>query len=87
MRVNLIAASFASVPELLKNTRSAKLLSTSVRARCAPGALRYRLLTWQSSAACADSALCHPKSLCPKAFTAMPAVKSRYALSMGQASV
>lgn len=81
LRANLMAASLASVPLLQKNTRSAKLLSTRLRARRAAGAVRNRLLVWHSRPAWSRRARCHPSSLWPSAFTAMPAVKSRYALS------
>jgi len=86
LRANLMAASLASVPELAKNTRSANDVSTSVRASAGPGSLRYRLLTWHSLPACSRSASCHPWSLWPSTFTAMPAVKSRYGLSAAGAA-
>ena len=81
LRANLMAASLASVPLLQKNTRSAKLFSTRLRARRAPGTVRNRLLVWHSRPAWSRRARCQPSSLWPSAFTAMPAVKSRYALS------
>jgi hypothetical protein len=78
LRANLSAASFASVPELAKKTRSAKEQETSVAASCAAGAVWYRLLVCASSAACDASAVCQPMSLWPRQLTAMPEVKSRY---------
>ena len=38
----------------------------------------YRLLVWDSLPACSVSVASHRGSLCPRAFTAMPAVMSTY---------
>ena len=45
LRANLNAASFASAPELQKNTRLANDRATSSSASRSPGSVRYRLET------------------------------------------
>ena len=78
LRANLNAASFASAPELQKNTRSAKDRATSSSASRSAGSVRYRFETWISPVASACSTASRTTGwLYPSALTPMPATKSR----------
>ncbi|MNY62660.1 hypothetical protein D3C86_1995200 [compost metagenome] len=70
------AASLASAPELARNTRSAKVASTSFLARRRAGSLVNTLDTCQILLACSVSALTSAGCAWPREFTAMPPAKS-----------
>jgi hypothetical protein len=69
--------SFASAPELQKNTESAKLASTSRCASRSACGMRYRFEQWINLAACPAMAETRTGWLWPIAVVAMPAPKSR----------
>ena len=74
-----IAASLASAPELVRNTRWAKREAcTSSCARRIGGSLRKALEVCHSLPACSTRAACRSGSLWPRPHTAMPAAQSTY---------
>src|SRR5499427_7554406 len=79
-RASLIAASFASQPELQKNTESMPLISASMSAARSCSVIRYRLEAWISREACSEMARVSLGFAWPRVFTAIPARASRYFL-------
>ncbi len=77
LRASLIAPSFASAPELAKNTRSSGPCRVSSAASRSAGALWKAGLGLISVAACAASASATAGGACPSAFTAQPCTQSR----------
>src|SRR5439155_4840377 len=77
-RASLSAASFASAPELQKNTRSANVASTSFFASRSAGSLVIQLDTCQIVCAWSVNALTIAGWQCPSAVTATPLAKSMY---------
>ena len=72
------AASFASAPELQKNTRSAKVCAVSRAASRSAGSLVNQFETCQSFLACSSSARTIAGWQWPSAVTATPLAKSMY---------
>ena len=82
-RASLNAASFASVPELAKNTRPPRVpagssSASSRSARRTVGSFMTRLLVCPSTATWALTAPTTAGCACPSALTAIPATRSRY---------
>lgn len=81
IRPILKAASTASVPELQKSTRPGLPDSCSSRsARATVGSATKKLETWPRVAICSETARTTAGCAVPRALTAMPPRKSRYAL-------
>ncbi len=79
-RASLKAASFASAPELQKNTRASGSPNRAVSRSASriAGSVAARLLVWPSVANCVDTASTRRGSAWPSALTAMPASRSTY---------
>jgi hypothetical protein len=77
-RASFIAASFASAPELQKNTRSANVASTSRCARRSAGSLVNQFDTCHSLRDCSSRARIIAGWQWPIAVTATPLAKSMY---------
>ena len=86
LRTSLIAASFASAPEFVKNTTPPSERVVSRSASRTIGAFQYRLPTCISRAACS----CTASTTCgwqwPVLQTEMPLRKSRYSLPSASTS-
>ena len=78
LRAVFSAHSTASVPELVKNTTSAKLLAHSSLASASWSGMRKMLETCQSFCAWSFTASTSLGLAWPSALTAMPARQSRY---------
>jgi hypothetical protein len=80
-RVSLKAASLASVPELVKNTRPSAPTSDSSRSASSTwGALVKKFETWPSVVSCSVTAATRAGWAWPRALTAMPPSRSTYSL-------
>ena len=80
-RVSLKAASLASVPELVKNTRPSAATSESSRSASSTwGALVKKFETWPRVASCSVTAATSAGWAWPSALTAMPPSRSTYSL-------
>ena len=80
LRATLIAASFASSPELQKNTSSSPVISAMRSAACSCSGIWNRFELWMMRPICSVSARVRRGWLWPSVFTAMPASASRYFL-------
>ena len=78
LRATLMAASFASSPELQKNTSSRPVISAIRSAACSCSGIRKRLDVWIMRPICSVSARTRRGWAWPRVFTAMPASASRY---------
>ncbi len=79
LRASLIAASFASAPELQKKTRASGtgIVAANRSASRACGSVAYRLLTMSSVSSCARTAATHAGWEWPIAVTPSAPAKSR----------
>ncbi len=81
LRAILMAASFASRPELQKNTSSSPVIAAMRSAACSCSGTWNRLELWMMRPICSVSARVRRGWLWPSVFTAMPASASRYFFS------